>query len=166
MLHQDLALDRGCVLRDDISPSMQQKQMSFFAFDLEQMTRVLNIVADGWARASNFHPHSTRYTKISHFSTFWLNRHGPMDPHTNRWTDKASYTCPQLKIYHVHKLFYNWALGRGGGANTGVNLNAQKAHDLGLATTNFDLATTNFERTDRRLSASLWISNQTATALA
>ena len=77
------------------------------------MTRGLNIIAYGWAGASNPHPHSNphltplhtvlhkKYLKRSYFSLFDLiitegRKDGPID----QWTDKASYrvACPQLKI--------------------------------------------------------------------
>ena len=67
-----------------------------------------NIVADGWAGASNPHPnpnpHPT-YTNINKiylkrlfFPLFNLMTPGPTDGRMESWTDKASYTvaCPQL----------------------------------------------------------------------
>ena len=65
------------------------------------MTQGHNIVADGWAGASNPHPHPTPIHKkhlkcsLSHFST--TDRR--TDQRTDQRTDKASYkvACPQLK---------------------------------------------------------------------
>ena len=71
---------------------------------LEQVTRGHNIVADGWAGASNPYPHSDihkKYLKRSffHFSTRSSRTNGRTDGWTNGQTDKASYrvACPQLK---------------------------------------------------------------------
>ena len=68
------------------------------------MSRGHNIIADGWAGASNPHPHpnTQTYTKSianARFPTFQLDHHGPTDG-LMQWINKASYTvaCPQLKI--------------------------------------------------------------------
>ena len=66
----------------------------------QQVSRGLDIVADGWAGASNPHPHPThkKYLKrlFSHNST---RVHEPTDRWTNGRTDEDSYkvVCPQLK---------------------------------------------------------------------
>merc|ERR1712002_656586 len=81
----------------------------------KQVTRGHNIVADGWAGASNPDPHSNSHPtrkhsqKVSKTLVFPLfdsiitdgRTDGPTDQHgrTDRRTDKASYrvACPQLK---------------------------------------------------------------------
>ena len=80
-------------------------------FEKEQVSRGHNIIADGWAGASNPHqnpiphPPTHKHTqKVSKTLVFPLfnsmtpdrRMDGPMD----RQTDKASYrvACPQLKI--------------------------------------------------------------------
>ena len=75
------------------------------ATPIKQVTRGHNIVADGWAGASNPNPHHKSPTHMHkkhlkrsfpHFST---RAYGPTDRPTNGRTDKASYrvACPQLK---------------------------------------------------------------------
>ena len=79
---------------------------------IKQVTRGHNIVADGWAGASNPHPYPiplptlthTKSIKNARFPTFQLDDPGRTDGRTDgptdRRTDKASYrvACPQLKI--------------------------------------------------------------------
>ena len=71
----------------------------------KQVTRGHNIVADGWAGASNPHPHPNQpptlrpTQKVSKTLVFPLfNSMTPYGP-TDRRTDKGSYrvACPQLK---------------------------------------------------------------------
>ena len=70
----------------------------------KQVTRGHNIVANGWAGASNPHPHPNPHTQnISETLVFPLFdliiTNGQTDGWADRWMDKASYrvTCPQLK---------------------------------------------------------------------
>ena len=72
------------------------------------MTRGHNIVADGLAGASNFHPRPTSPTNIQEnhiklaFSHFLTHAHRPTDQpkdqQTDRQTDKASYRVAQLNM--------------------------------------------------------------------
>ena len=87
---------------------------------MKQVTRGHNIVADGWAGASNPQPHANLthschplthpYTHNNNcsiintrFSRFKLKRDGPTDGPMDRRTDKASYRVayPQLKISFI-----------------------------------------------------------------
>ena len=68
----------------------------------ELVTRGHNIVADGWAGASNPHPQPNPGPKVS--KTLVFNSITMTDRPTNRRTDKASYrvACPQLTSAHAH----------------------------------------------------------------
>ena len=67
-----------------------------------------NIVADGWAGASNPHPHPNPYSTRKHTQKVpkTLPMDGPTDGPTDGRTDKASYrvACPQLKIVLIEKV--------------------------------------------------------------
>ena len=75
-----------------------------YRIERKQVTRGQNIIADGWAGASNPHldpthpptAHKRQKRSLSYFST---RAHGRMDQRMDRRTDKASnrVVCPQLK---------------------------------------------------------------------
>ena len=74
-----------------------------YRIERKQVTRGHNIVADGWAGASNPHfdpthpptAHKHQKRSLSYFST---RAHGRMDQWMDQQMDKASYrVCPQLK---------------------------------------------------------------------
>ena len=69
----------------------------------EQVTRGHNIVADGWAGASNPHPNlkpTHKHTSIlkARFSAFQLNHHGPTDQRTNRPMDQQIKPLIELRV--------------------------------------------------------------------
>ena len=77
------------------------------SYRCKQVTRGHNIVADGWAGASNHHPHPNPLPTLKHtqkvsktlvFALFnWITM---TDQRTDGRTDKGSYgvACPQLKM--------------------------------------------------------------------
>ena len=101
---------------EDIQESIVKKINSFlfinvlyesYRIECKQVTRGHNIVANGWAGASNPHldqthpPMAHKHQKRS-LSYFLTCARGRKDQLTDQWTDKASYTsyrvvCPQLK---------------------------------------------------------------------
>ena len=69
--------------------------------NIEQVTRGHNIVADGWAGASNPHPHPNPPLTLKHTQKVFKNAHLPTFPlvltdgwtdgRTDGWTDKPLF---------------------------------------------------------------------------
>ena len=99
-------------INDPLYSTQRRPSWRVLAFKMKRVTRGHNIVADGWARASNPHPHpnpahtlkhTQKVFKNAHFSTFWLLIHGQTDRlkdgPTDQWMDKSSLrvACLQLQ---------------------------------------------------------------------
>ena len=82
-------------------PQIKPLRPRSWSFGLEQVTLGHNIVADGWAGASNPHPHpnpqpytqasTKKVSKTFHFFTQSPWTDAPTDGPTDQQTDKASY---------------------------------------------------------------------------
>ena len=91
----------------------------FFSCSLKQVKRNHNILADGWARASNPQLHPTyplntpsKLTQTSKCAILQLSTHAlwtnrPKEQRTKRRTHKASYSVPCLQLKRLFILFFS-----------------------------------------------------------